>query len=506
MKILKKSILVVLIAFLFSCSNDDGNIDITFLQVNDVYEISPIQGGEFGGMARLETVHQNLLSENENTMLFMAGDFLNPSLLGSMKWNGERIQGKQMIEVMNAMNFDLVAFGNHEFDLKEKVLQTRINESNFPWISGNILNKKNDSVFPFYKQIEDYKEEIKGSYIKEFSDADGTTIKVGFLSVCIPSNPKKYVVYSDMYDAIKRDYLNLKNKVDIVIGLTHVKIEQDRKIAQMLSDIPLIMGGHEHTNHLETVGNVRIAKADANAKSAYIHRINYNKRSKKIKINSELKTIDKSIAENEKISKVVQNWEKIMEAQLTKIVANPYQVIYHAKVPLDGRDTPIRSKQTNLGNVITAAMANIFNDADVAIVNGGSIRIDDELSGDINSVDIFRVLPFGGGVFKVKMKGRLLNEVLLAGRNARGKGPYLQRHNVTVRDDKFLVSNKKIQPEKTYTVVISDYLLKGIDIPILFEKNPDIISVYKPKENEQGYDIRKVVIDYLLEKTKKSAL
>ena len=146
---------------LSSCQKDDNKIDFTFLQLNDVYEIAPIQGGEFGGMARVETVHKNLLKENPNTMLFMAGDFLNPSLLGTLKVDGERIRGKQMVDVMNAMNFDLVAFGNHEFDVSEKDLQKRLNESNFPWISANVKLKTNEAAIPFYKEINGKKESIK---------------------------------------------------------------------------------------------------------------------------------------------------------------------------------------------------------------------------------------------------------------------------------------------------------------------------------------------------------
>ena len=71
---------------LLSCSSDDGKISFTLLQLNDVYEISSIQGGKFGGMARVETLHQDLLAENKNTLLVMAVDFLNPSLIGTMKY------------------------------------------------------------------------------------------------------------------------------------------------------------------------------------------------------------------------------------------------------------------------------------------------------------------------------------------------------------------------------------------------------------------------------------
>ena len=120
MKFIKIGVFLLSLLLLASCTKDDQKIDFTFLQLNDVYEIAPIQGGEFGGLARVETVHQDLLKENKNTLLMMAGDFLNPSLIGTLKVEGERVRGKQMVSVMNAMNFDLVAFGNHEFDVDRK--------------------------------------------------------------------------------------------------------------------------------------------------------------------------------------------------------------------------------------------------------------------------------------------------------------------------------------------------------------------------------------------------
>lgn len=153
MKRLQQIIFFLLFTVITSCSKDDGKISFTFLQLNDVYEIEAIQGGQYGGLARVESLHQKLLKENKNTMLVMAGDFLNPSLLGSMKYNGEKIRGKQMIEVMNVMNFDLVAFGNHEFDLNKKDLQKRLNESNFNWISANIFHKSKDTIQPFYQEV-----------------------------------------------------------------------------------------------------------------------------------------------------------------------------------------------------------------------------------------------------------------------------------------------------------------------------------------------------------------
>jgi len=138
----------IAVTLLSSCKENPKNNEIVFkfIQLNDVYEIAPLSGGKFGGMARVAHVRDSIKKENPNTFLFMAGDFLNPSLLGTLKIDGERIYGKQMVEVMNAMNFDLVTFGNHESDLKENDLQKRLNESTFPWMSSNIrhnINEKN---------------------------------------------------------------------------------------------------------------------------------------------------------------------------------------------------------------------------------------------------------------------------------------------------------------------------------------------------------------------------
>jgi 2',3'-cyclic-nucleotide 2'-phosphodiesterase (5'-nucleotidase family) len=498
MKHLKSLLYLLSFTLLFSCKKDDDKIDFTFLQINDVYEIAPIQGGEFGGMARVATVHQELLKENKNTMLFLAGDFLNPSLLGTIKVDGERVRGKQMVEVLNAMDVDLVAFGNHEFDISQKDLQKRLNESNFPWISANVKLKTKEKSIPFYKEKDGKQIPLKETFVKEFTDEDGTKIKVGFISVCIPSNPVDYVEYGNMFVKARASYAAIKDSVDVVFGLTHVKLTNDKRIAKLIPDLPLIMGGHEHTNSYDKIGNVIISKADANAKTAYIHRISFDKKTKKTIVKSELKEINSSIKSDEKVGLVVSKWQNILKTEIKDIIENPDKIIYETKIPLDGRDTQVRSEQTNLGTIITKSMSFSFDDnVDCAIVNGGSIRIDDELLGNINAVDIFRVLPYGGPIFKVEIKGRLLKRVLDYGLLAAGTGAYLQRFNVEKVGEKWLIKNQELNRNKIYTVAFSDYLLQGFDIPFLSSENKEVLSIYKPKNNELASDIRKAVVEYL---------
>ncbi|TDQ29752.1 bifunctional metallophosphatase/5'-nucleotidase [Tenacibaculum caenipelagi] len=498
--------LLIITAFFISCgvsnqSNSNSKTYFTIIQLNDVYEIAPIQGGKYGGMARVESVHQELLKENKNTMLILAGDFLSPSLLGTIKYNGERVRGKQMVEVMNAMNFDVVAFGNHEFDLSYTHLQDRLNESKFEWISANVLHNKNGKHSYFYKVVDGKKKSLQDAYIKEFETPEGTKLKVGFISVCIPSNPKSYVYYGDMYEEIKRSYNEIKDKVDIVIGITHASLTQDKQIAEILPNVPLIMGGHEHTNSYNKVGNVVITKADANAKTVYIHRFEYDSKTKEVQFKSELKEINNKIPFDKKVETVVNKWSVVLQDKIKEIVPEPYKVVYKATEPLDARENTIRSIQTNMGEIIATSMSFAYNNkVDCALVNGGSVRIDDILKGEVNAIDIFRVLPYGGKVLKVDIKGSLLKRVLDFGEAAAGTGAYLQRYNASKVNGVWVIKKQKIQEDKTYTVAFSDYLLRGLDIPILSDKKPEVLSVYKPELEEVAYDIRKAVVNYLEEK------
>jgi len=492
---------LVLGLFLVSCSTENDTVNFTFLQLNDVYEIAPLEGGKVGGMARVEKLHQDLLKENPNTFMFMAGDFLNPSLLGTLKYKGERIKGKQMVEVMNAMNFDLVALGNHEFDLNEQEFQQRLNESTFQWIATNPIHKLNDSTTQRFAVVKDsINTELPKIVTFKVKNKAGKEIEIGFFSATLNSNPKDYVDYGDFYESAKFAYNNLKRTSDVVFGLTHLAIEQDELVSKMLPEVPLIMGGHEHVNMSVPVGNAKITKADANAKTVYVHRVSFNTKTNETIINSELVPITKEIGLDTAIDKIVQKWNVLLDVKIKEILPNPDAVIFTAKEPLDGRDTPIRSKQTNLGLLIAKSMAYSFNnEVDCALVNGGSIRIDDQLQGDITGIDIFRVLPFGGEVLKVELKGSLLKKVLNYGRLKAGKGAYLQRYNVNY--DKTIklwkVNTKEIVDSKIYKVAFSDYLLKGYDIPFLTPKNKEVIKVYKNDKTAIAHDIRKAIIEYL---------
>jgi 2',3'-cyclic-nucleotide 2'-phosphodiesterase (5'-nucleotidase family) len=108
------SLIILISAFCFSCTTSDnsGKVDFIILQLNDVYEIAPIEGGKSAGMARVATIRKELLKENPNVITTLSGDFVSPSLIGTLKYNEEKIAGKHMVEVMNALGVDYVVPGH----------------------------------------------------------------------------------------------------------------------------------------------------------------------------------------------------------------------------------------------------------------------------------------------------------------------------------------------------------------------------------------------------------
>jgi 2',3'-cyclic-nucleotide 2'-phosphodiesterase (5'-nucleotidase family) len=497
-----------IVFLMFGCSTNRSvttksarspEIVFKFIQLNDVYEIAPLSGGQYGGLARVAHVRDSVAKVNPNTYLFMAGDFLNPSLLGTLKVDGERVNGKHVVEVMNAMNFDLVTFGNHEFDVGEEALQKRINESNFLWTSANVRQITANGKQPFHIQNDFGNIPIPDTQTFEVVDTHGTKVKVGFFSVTTPVNPVDFVAYGDIYLEANRAYNSLVNTVDIVVGLTHLTIEEDKKLAKSLPNLRFIMGGHEHNSMLVEAGDAVIAKADANAKSLYIHTVSYNTITKDLQIDSHLMPIDNRTASKPDVEKIVSKWGSILDKKIKEVIEDPNEVIYKSDIPLDGTDSANRGIQTNLGDLLTASMAFSFNErVDGAVLNGGSIRIDDMLPNEVTSLDIFRVLPFGGNVIRVEMTGRLLIDILDFGKSQGGTGAYLQRHNIIESDIAgWMINRNPIRVKETYTIAMTDFLLKGYDIPFLTKDNPGILKVHQPLSTEPASDIRKAVIMYL---------
>lgn len=512
---MKKLFLIgCLLAFLFSSckisqtahqKKAENKIEITFLHVNDVYEISPLEGGKVGGLARVATLRKELIKQNSNTVTILAGDFLNPALISTFKHEGKSIKGKQMVEAMNAVGFDWVGLGNHEFDLDEADLQKRIDESNFNWLASNTLQNNKGNLSPFYKMANGAKTPFPKSTILTFTNPQGQTVKMGMFSVVLPSNKKDYVYYEDFFESAVKTYDMLKTDCDFVVGITHLNKVDDAKLAEMLPGVKLLMGGHDHDNMIQQVEETIIAKADANAKSAYVHTITFDTKTKIATVKSKLRKIDETIAQDSAVAVVVKKWDDIMDISLKKAGMDRNDVVSQISEPLDGRESSMRNTHTNLGDLIAKAMtASASKPVDCSIFNSGSVRIDDQLSGRITQLDIMRILPYGGKIMEVTLKGRLLGRILETGVKNKGNGGFLQwdkiRHD-EVKNEWF-VNGKLLDVNQDYYIAIPKFMMEGkeTNFGYLTPQNPDVQKVVESDEkdiNDIRNDVRKILITYL---------
>ena len=486
--------LLVLFLALAACNTDpkpSTSIDFIILQMNDVYEIGPLEGGAVAGLARVATLRNQLLEENPNVVTVLSGDFLSPSLIGTLKQEGELIAGSQMVETLNALGLDYVTFGNHEFDLKEADCLKRIAEAEFTFTVANVQHRVDSAtVVPF----EQFGKPVPEYVLHPIEGPDGQKIRLGLIGVCLPFNKTGYVEYEDVTTTFNEQVAAIRDSCEVLVGITHLEMVDDLELAAQLDDVPLLLGGHDHVNMIDTGGSCVVTKADANAKTVYVHRVSYDPNTKKSTIQSELVSIDSSIEYDPTVDAVVQKWLNHSNSIMQTMGYQPDEVIFTATDPLEGRESHIRNEQTNLGSLINASQL-AYLQADAALMNSGSIRVDDVLEGPITQYDILRTLPFGGAVGTAEFTGALLIKTLDIGLETnRGIGGYLQIANIFKDEDEWMVNNEPIDPAKTYTIAAPGFLLSGGEANLEFLA--DLTAVFPEEINGLENDLRHLVISY----------
>ena len=491
MKALKYTLLLFL--FLFSCTTN-SKVEFIILQLNDVYEIAPLEGGKVAGMARVATLKHQLQEENPNLITVLSGDFVSPSLIGTLKYQGEKIAGKQMVEVMNALGVDYVVPGNHEFDIKEEELLKRIAESEFQWTTTNVFRVLDGDTVHWTQNGAPFPDHIMHT-IDE--------VDIAFFGSTVPFNRKEYVAYTDKYASMKEVYHRIKDDAEVFVGITHLEKYMDDSLATyVIPELDLILGGHDHTNMLYEFGDTRMTKADANAKTVYVHRVSYNKTNGDVVIDSELVKIDDSITDDPEVKKVVDKWVNVSNESMEAMGYSPYQEVMTTSDTLDGRESSIRYKPTNYPIMTAESFLFVAPEADLAIFNSGSIRLDDQLTGTITEYDILRSFPFGGGINIVDLKGDIIERILETGTvENMGIGGYLQLANAEKKAGDWYIKEEKLNKNKTYTLALPDFVMAGGEANLEFIGNYQSQAQSPTEFNGIKNDVRNIIMAYFRQKS-----
>ncbi len=362
---------------------------ITLLQVNDVYQFAPVDRGTRGGLARVMTLKKQIEQESPHTLFLFAGDTISPSV------ESITYKGAQMIESWNTVGLDYATFGNHEFDFGPDVLRERIKESRFSWIAANVIDTKTGKPFggtePFV--------------IREF---DG--VKIGIFGLVLPetkttSRPGPDVDFLNPCETAKKVVSDIHARgAKVVVALTHLSMREDKEVARC-SDVDVIIGGHEHTLLESAAGGAPIFKMTADARELGRIDLNISKTS------GELESIDWKVIQVTSETKEDQGFAPIYR-KYEGLLRELSQVVGRSSVALDARSAENRTRETNVGNMVAEAFRRATG-ADVALMNGGSIRADTIISpGPLTRRELLSILPFKNKVVKLELTGATLKAAL----------------------------------------------------------------------------------------------
>ncbi len=431
---------------------------LTIVHFNDVYEIGPVEGGRVGGLARVATLINGLRQTQAPVMTTLGGDYLSPSALATARIDGEPIAGRQMVDVLNALGLEWATLGNHEFDLAEPAFHARLAESRFRIVTSNVTDL-NGVPFPHTEPFAVVPVQV-----------GGRALKIGLLGVTIDSNPRPWVRYLPVVESAKAA-IGKMGPVDAVVALTHLSLQGDQELVMAVPEIDVALGGHEHENWLLYRGPnlTPIVKADANVRSLAVVSLTFGAAGARPTVGVRLLPVTSDVASDPAVDAEVTRWTTTAFNAFKRDGFTPERVVATLTEPLDGRESSVRNRPGNLTALITDALNAEAGGVDVAIMNGGSIRIDDELPpGPVTEYDVIRVLPFGGNIVTLSMGGSLLARVLDVGATNQGTGDYLHARGVSRQGTRWMVQGNPLNPAVRYTVATTDFLMSGREVNLNF--------------------------------------
>lgn len=423
---------------------------IRILHINDFHGFAepyiPLGSNEMmGGIAYL-AAKADALRKEKPTLLLSAGDMIQGNNWANL------FQGESVIELMNAMEFDAMVLGNHEFDFGQEVLKKRISEARFPVLMANVQGL--DMLKPFI--------------IREISG-----VRIAIIGVVTDDTPEtthprnvaglKFVPPADTLEKYVKE---LCSKADIIIVLSHIGYSADRMLAEKVGGIDVIVGGHSHTKieRQVTVGKTVVVQAWEHGKALGVLDLTV-KDGKITGFEGHLEEI-KPVrgAEDRAALAIVEKYKQKVDAVLNEKVGE-------TEVDLDGEN--VRRKETNLGDLVADVMRQVSG-ADMAIVNSGAIRTSIK-KGEIRVKDIYSVLPFNNYIVAIRLTGKQIREALEHGVSAieEGSGRFPQvsglsftfapteKEGSRVKD--VFIAGKPLEPGREYTVATNDFLAAGGD-------------------------------------------
>ena len=398
--------------------NPSSNFLLSIMHTNDTH-------AQLDNVAKRVTAVKEYRKAKPSALLLDAGDVFS----GTLYFN--EFKGQADVDFMNLMKYDLMTFGNHEFDLGSSVdghraLSDFVKKANFPIVSANVDFSKDDhlkGLFNVKVSSSPKNSQIYSGIIKVVNGQ-----KVGLFGLTTAeskdiSSPGK-VEFSDYVKAAQTMVNEFeKQGVNKVIAVTHLgyddnpAYDNDLQLAAKVAGIDAIVGGHSHTKldtpvvvNKDVSGKVKdptvIVQAYQYSEFLGTLDLEFDKNGKVVKHAGKLINVNDQVADAEANEMLLKFSSKIDELKNEPSGANAEIELENPRSSSNGNS--VRSNETPLGNLITDGMlkkAREYNkDVIMAFQNGGGIRAAID-KGPITVGEVITVLPFGNTLATMKLTG-----------------------------------------------------------------------------------------------------
>ncbi len=438
-----------------------------------------------GGMAARASLVASARQEAPNLLLLDSGDILIGTAISSV------FRGEPDILAMNLMGYDAMAAGNHEFDYGLDHFAKMAAAAKFPIISTT-LRARGRELTPLFvlRQVAGLRILIFSTLDEEYSDV-------------IDPKIVRDLDYFDPIGTARGLVRGFGQHVDLVVALTHMSTQQDIALARAVPEIDVIVGGHtEGFDGLMTPAGGPPTMAADNPETAYVKTHRLGATLGRLDLVMEGGRVRRATARNipvtsqippdPRVASLVADYQGRMQARFAEVIGR-------AAVFLDGERGPVRSQETNLGNLISDAVRE-YAGTDVAVINGGNIRGSINV-GPITLGDAFRVLAFDNTIVTLQLTGAQLREALENGVSMveQGAGRFPQVSGMSyvferaraagARVVEVRVAGAPLDPGRLYSVATNDFLADGGD-------GYGVFRAGRQRRDTQK-DLRDLFIEYL---------
>lgn len=384
---------------------------VTILYTNDIESVyEPVEAfwnkniKYIGGLPYLANLIDKTQKNETLSFLFDAGDIFTGAL-------SEATEGILPFEIYNSIGYDAIALGNHEFEYGWQKLSYVKQRANFPVLNCNIFYQNTDI-----------------NYCQSYTIIEKQGVKIGLIGVMgleafkntINPLQRQGLEARDPFPIVQNIINDIRNEVDLVVLLTHQNksapmqtdkeadpevqrgFDEDFELAGKVKGIDVIIGGHSDNGLWKPVihpeSGTIICLTFGQGK--YLGYLNLTIDKEKVMLNEgKLIPVDVEFLQPDKKvnNLILQARNKYPE--LTEVIGKTDKAAYRKYY-----------RESSLGNLLSDILKE-SSQADIAIMNSGSIRADLN-TGDITREDVINIYPFIGKFYVIEINGQALKELL----------------------------------------------------------------------------------------------